>query len=387
MSKFRAAIKIIFKSRLIMSFPNRSEILIFDDPGNFLKDYLNRYKTTTINIRGESLYIPVLLLSIFTYDFVKGKFLSAYLKSFIKFVKPKILVTHIHNNANFYYIKNYFPTVTTIFIENGVTGEIPDKVKRDAKYEFLHVDYMFVLTESRARYYSKYIKGNAIVLGSIKSNQLSIKKLKINSGVIFISQVTSNPQSNKPFIFNDLNRPIYWDEFYLSEKKVLQSLDNWCAENNLSLQICGRNKLDNHFEYKFYSEILQKSNWNFLERGDKLKSYEYVDEAEMVVFVDSALGYESIGRGKKSVALSCRSKLIGIESFRFSWPEIVTESGPFWTNSTNETDHKRLLSRVWNLETQAWINLRKTHTRYGIEYKAGNHELFNTFDSILNAKP
>jgi surface carbohydrate biosynthesis protein len=387
MSKIRAAIKIIFKSRLRLSFPKRSKILIFDDPGNFLKDYLNRYSTTTISIRGESLHIPVLFLSIFTSDFAKGKFLSAYLKSFIKFVKPKILVTHIHNNPIFYYLKNYFPYVTTIFIENGVTGEIPNKVKRDAKYGFLHVDYMFVLTESRARYYSKYIKGNAIVLGSIKSNQLSIKKLKLNSGVLFISQVTSDLQSNKPFIFNDLNIPIYWDEFYLAEKKVLQSLDNWCAENNLSLQICGRSKSDKHSEFDFYSNILQKSNWNFLERGDKLKSYEYVDEAEMVVFIDSALGYEAIGRGKKSVALSCRSKLIGIESFRFSWPEIVTESGPFWTNSTDEFAHRRLLSSVWNLETQAWINLRKTHTRYGIEYKAGNHELFNTFDSILNPKP
>ena len=46
-----------------------------------------------------------------------------YILNFIKFVNPKIIISFIDNNI-FLSIKNYFPNLKTVVIQNGLSAQL-----------------------------------------------------------------------------------------------------------------------------------------------------------------------------------------------------------------------------------------------------------------------
>ena len=50
----------------------------------------------------------------------------------------------------------------------------------------------------------------------------------------------------------------------------------------------------------------------------------------MVVFIDSALGYQSLARGNKSLACCIRSNFIKNKNLKFGWPAQFKNEGLFW---------------------------------------------------------
>ena len=108
-----------------------------------------------------------------------------YIINFIKFVNPKILITSIDNNKEFYRIKNFIPHLITIFFQGGHrTGGNGDifqilEEKNIGKYKKKYqVDLMCVFNQMTSNFYKKFISGNTYVSGSIKNNFEKIKKKK-----------------------------------------------------------------------------------------------------------------------------------------------------------------------------------------------------------------
>ena len=80
---------------------------------------------------------------------------------------------------------------------------------------------------------------------------------------------------------------------------------------------------------------------------------------EMLVFIDSTLGYESISRHNKTVALSVRSKFVDDESFDFGWPINFEKKGFFWTNELDEEEILKLLYQNYLMTDEDWLNKNK----------------------------
>ena len=107
--------------------PKKSEVLIYDASGaEAISPYLTKYSFTTMAVCGKTINVPCLLLAMQKLGFWKGKILNAYTEAFIQAVSPKVVITFIDNNIAFYGISKRFPSVKTIFIQNGTRSESGD---------------------------------------------------------------------------------------------------------------------------------------------------------------------------------------------------------------------------------------------------------------------
>jgi surface carbohydrate biosynthesis protein len=86
--------------------------------------------------------------------------------------------------------------------------------------------------------------------------------------------------------------------------KALRFLAKWCVENKKSLKIAGMSREKTVPEIDFFEAILSGYEWEFMTRTDQYSLYKLIDATEIVVSIDSAMGDESIGRGKKTACFS-----------------------------------------------------------------------------------
>ena len=83
--------------------PKKSEVLIYDaSSAEPLALYLTKYRVVIMAIRGEAINMPCFLRAVVSLKFWKGKPLQAYAEAFILAVSPKVVITYIDNNLNFY---------------------------------------------------------------------------------------------------------------------------------------------------------------------------------------------------------------------------------------------------------------------------------------------
>ena len=104
------------------SIPRKCEVLIYGAGSEeVLLPYLERYKVGTMDFP-RSVNMLIFMRAIFTLNFIKGKPHIAYHDAFIRTVKPRLIITFIDNDINFYSVAKRFPSIVTIFIQNGVRG-------------------------------------------------------------------------------------------------------------------------------------------------------------------------------------------------------------------------------------------------------------------------
>jgi surface carbohydrate biosynthesis protein len=365
----------------VWRLPRKSEILIYDASGmDSLAPFLAGYSTEAIALRGESVNVPCLLRSVFSYSFLKGKPIQPYCDAIIRAVAPKVILTFIDNNAAFYTISNRFPDAKTILLQNGTRNNWLEAVPKNHCY---HVDYMLVHNASIGEYYERFISGKAIPTGSLKNNSVGRSFDVVAGTVLFISQYRDKPKAGSPLYFEKSGAPIYFDQFYSAETQVLEVLDRWCAENKKRLLICGCLKGDSCEERDFFAKILKECNFEYLPKETQGGAYALVDMAEIVVFVDSTLGYESIARGKKTAAFSCRGVRLKDDSRQFGWPATFPESGPFWTNLEDPHEFRRVLNYLDKVTDEEWEMQRRNYAGKLMDFDPGNSRFSAILDQLL----
>lgn len=356
--------------------PKKSEILIYDACGaEHLAPYLVGYSVEIISLRRESVNVPILLMSILFLDFWKGE-KQAYIDSFIRMVSPKLVITYIDNSIDFYTISKRFPNIRTMFVQNGSRGEIGDVFGHLVKSDDYKVDFMLVHGAAIGRYYRKFISGTTMVIGALKNNEIR-KFTGVNDGsILFISQYFAKPKTCEPSWIETNGTPIYWNQFFKAEMQVLPFLDKWCSENHRLLRICGREYDPQGAENEFFSNYLTDCRWEYLPKSVKYSSYELVDTAEIVVFIDSTLGYESICRGNKTASFSCRGGSLMNESTKFGWPMGLPEFGPFWTNESSDIEISRIMDYLSTVGDEEWKQIHQKYLPELMEYDPGNSRFF-----------
>lgn len=232
-SRLKSKLKLFYTVFIVppkkWQLPKKSDVLIYDACGaEVLVPYLAKYSTTIMAVRGESMNILCLLGAALKLSFWKGKPLDAYVKEYITAVSPKVVITFIDNNIGFYSISECFPSIKTIFLQNGTrseSGDVFDSLNKLDSTNY-HVDYMLVHAEAIGGHYLKYLSGKVVPIGSLKNNAVSISHSGLDGGVLFISQWHNKPEGDSAFYIEQDGTPVYWEQFFAVEIIPTTSLIN-----------------------------------------------------------------------------------------------------------------------------------------------------------------
>jgi len=357
--------------------PGKAVVLIYDRLGkdNFLL-YLDESKTETLDVRFESLNIPIASIALLKTLFSRNKgFFQLYIESFIESVDPRIVVTFIDNNMRFWSLKKDFSNCIFIFIQNGVRGIIGDvfdhlingNVKTKKEFE---VDHMLVFGQCAASLYKKFIKGKTHNIGSFKNNLFRNKKQNEHD-LIFVLPFSQNGSDKKYRYKTVMGEKITWDDCYKYNKKILNFLVKYCDGNKLKLTILGRSKniKVQEVEKKYINDLVNQE-LDYLPNSSLYSSYDALNSTKYTVVIESTLGHEALARGKRVACLAVREHTLG-ESSRFGSPDLP-HTGPFWTNQYTEEEFERVMDFVIKSSDNDWTNICQQYIPELIEYDPGN---------------
>ena len=371
----------------IWRWPRRSEVLIFNASGQeILLEYLRPWTPEVLHVEGELVNIPVLLASLFK----RGGIFDAYVDSYIGRVQPRLIVTIIDNDLRFYTISARRKNIKTLFIQNGVRvyfSEVFETLDRAlAPSESLEVDYMAVFGARIGAEYARYIQGDVIPIGSIKSNRYPIRNTRKSRTIAFVSQYR-----NTDGIMMD--EKFYTRQEFLekADRLVLAFLAKYARKHGKELFVVpcsgSRKYVTLEGEKSYYCELLGQP-FYFSEWRWPGSSYEAIDSAEVVVCVDSTLGYESVARGNKTAILSIRSHLIGLRGLTYGWPESYPDCGPFWTNLPDPDVFEGILDHLFAINDEQWrAELTDCGFASVMAYDAGNSILKSILEKELGPPP
>jgi len=336
--------------------PNKKKIIIYDRSGSELFfNYLNINDVEVLDVRGESINVPILIRSLF-----HKKSNRNYKLCYIDQVDPKLIITFIDNNTDFYIIKNFYPNIITIFVQNGyrgIIGDVFDKLNIINCTNF-KVDYMLCFGDAICKHYSKYIQGKSISIGSFKNNMINSYPQNIKSKtILYISQFREKNKKTNVFISSS-SLQISTEEFFSTEFYLLPKLYTFCKINGFRLQICGCSNSQSNHEISYYNNVFHDSDWDYFSKENIFDSYKLIDIADYVVTIDSTLGYEAFARGKKVAFFTCRGNYLKIQGADFGWPLNIKKKGEFWTNEINDFEINRVLNFVTNVQSNIWESLK-----------------------------
>ena len=306
-----------------------------------------------------------------------------YALRYIQIVKPKLVITFIDNFPAFFQLKNHFPDITTVLIQNGVRVDPGDLFESTSEVLGLRnnfVDKMFVFGSAIGATYKKYTEGEIVSIGSFKNNLVPITESKTRT-VAYISTFRSGLSRTSVIPDSLPGFPIQYGEIIDRREQTIIFLANFCQKNNLDLVIIGKDE-DFEGEKSYYDKLLKDFSWTIAQRQTATINYTVLDESEFVVFTSSTLGYESLARGKKTAAFLIDAEIIDSPSIKFGWPVSLPDDGKFWTNRLDEKRFQEILDYLLTVSNADWDNVRSETIREIISYDENNSKFVQTLKSL-----
>ncbi|UZN08550.1 hypothetical protein M5D10_06300 [Leptospira santarosai] len=363
-----------WNAQKVWTKPKRAQVLIFDRCGSdnlFL--YLDKRYVSILDVRGESFNIYIFLKCLLTFRISKKYYYAYYINS----VQPNVVITFIDNNWPFYSLKSMSRNITTVLVQNGWRANMKEQFELEDSNVY-KVDYMFLFNRNIGRIYSKYLKGKVIANGSFLNNYHSTSNRNKTKSVLFVSQYRPKNQSAASFHIN--GRLVSYDEIYFTEDFLLNKLSAYCSRNNFQFGIAASNSSDIENQYQFFKKRIKNGNFNFLTKSKGQTGYEIIDQAQVIVGIDSTLIYESIARGNRTVFFTLRSSFDS--SRKFAWPADYPDSGPFWTNKMDESEVERVMDYITQASDEEWEDTRLKYTKDLMEYDPGNSQFISLMKEL-----
>lgn len=373
-------IRLIFKAKIFIWKPKKTDILIFDRTGyETLIDTinLNEEQISCCTTRLEEFNLYVLIKTIFS----RKLSYKSYLKQYIKLINPKIVLTFIDNNLFFYLLKKDFPNIKFISIQNGyrfLNDEMLSTLhKCKTKKDYFSSDFYFVFNKQLKKIIEKFIDTNCIVAGSLKNNKLLIKKLNSNftENIGFISRFT-------PAILKSVSEKNEKNPDYIVHKfssKLLLNTAEYCKKNNKKLKILTTKPHLFNEEKNYYKNILQDYQYEYFIKENTYDSYYNLFKVDILISPSSTLGSEALGRGLKVLNFS-EDKILGSN---FGWPFIKDLQGPFFSNNFEYSNLERMINYITNLSVEDWKKLLNEYSDYTCFFDDDNKTLKSLIGKIL----
>jgi len=377
--------RLFVRPKKIWRSPPNCEVLIYDASGSeSIIRLIGTHSSVVVPTRGESVNVPLLIKAITNKTFwIRGQTLNTYVAGFATKCHAKLVITFIDNNHEFYSLWKLLPGIQTMMIQNGARNETYDLNFGPNRTHEYRVNYVLSCGIAQSCFYSKFITGRADVIGSIRNNSVAKKVCKLERTVVFISAFERGPENSEFFRTNN-GEIVYWDAFYLAETVIFKWLANWSDENNYTLALCGRSQGYESEERQFFQSICRDNQtFTYLPKTSEASGYSNVDNAGIVVTIDSTLGFESLSRGNKTAFFYNRDTTFKL-SEKFGWPAVLPESGPFWTNLRSEAEFERVMNSVASATDEEFAKMREPYMDDLMVWDPGNSKAKALIDSILD---
>ena len=334
--KFFKKIHLILKIDLCFDIPKKNKLLLFDESHSSILKKIIKKNFNILNVRNKKIYFWILLKQIIFFDF---SFLT-YCKNYIRFISPKIVITFIDTNIQFYELKNSFHNINFISVQNGSRWDkntMPIFYNKNIKSKKLKCDHVFVYSNFYIKEYQGIIDSKFHVLGNFKNNIFKIHRTKIKNDFLLISS----------FIEGDLQ----YDKF---ERKLFNYINLYLKNFNKKIYILPRNKNYSklNVEIDYYKNFF-KSRCIFQSISDLKNSHSILDKFENIIFTYSSMGLEAISRKKKVAIFSPIKDING--KLNPVWPAPYQKKFDFFSSKVliyNEV--KRVLHNVSNCSQMKW---------------------------------
>jgi surface carbohydrate biosynthesis protein len=307
---------------------------------------------------------------------------DAYIQVFVGMVTPSYVITFVDNNPRFYRIKLSTSEFKTVFFQNGQRFITGDPFAKIEKVDGQKVDFMFVFGNCIGQRYGGMITGKVIPLGSIRNNMIPKticvegKLGNTNKTLLFVSQWRHRSQSRS---LTKTYKASY-QQIYLAEKYVISALVDWCKSFDYKLNIAGASIRHSKFESEFYNDLISDFDYEFSVKTNEFGSYRLIDRSSIVVSIDSTLGLESLGRGRKTAFFSIRGRLLNVPDRIFGWPGRYPTTGPFWTNEPSAITMKSILLDLSLMSDAKWESLIQPYQQDLMRYDEGNRIVIETLN-------
>ena len=381
MNQLWRLLKSLFKIKWRLTPPKSSKVLLYFKTGaDVIAPYFKPNEFQILDLRESEVNLWVAFKCLINRD------LSArnYARQFIKKVQPKLVLTFIDNYPPFYALKQDFPEIKTLLIQNGYRsdrGDLFGLLATEYSKQQNMVDQLFVFGEAVGSKYRQHISGNVNIHGSFKNNSVLLTHASENS-VAYIS--TYRPRVSRSFVVPESSPelPITYGEVIARRETAILWLANYCAEKNRPLKIIGKDE-NLAAEQDYYKGLLHEFEFEFVGKKSSETSYEAIDKSEIVVFTSSTLGYESLARGKKTAAIMLDAQLIKADALKFGWPAGLADEGKFWTHQLSQQRIYEIMDYLINTTDAEWNETRLEAIRDVIEFDPGNSKFVSVIDSIL----
>ena len=359
------------KREVILIFPHGYEIMsTFVDPNHIVvadPDRLNLY---------------ILIRTLFS----RNRSITSYLCFFIRYVQPKAVFTFIDNYVPFYGLKHLASEPKYVAVQNGIRTNFSTEPHQGFLESIgvqpaasAQVDFVCVFNKSYSNLYRSLVATKCLVTGNIKNNLTEIPSDVVTTyDIAYISQYPPSPLEGNlsQIYFNDVSFPI--ENFYIAESLAVNFLSKYCEGHNLSFVVCGKRDKNFSAEREFFEKAMQYQSGDFVPRATERSTLDLAVSAQIVVTVDSTIGYELLSRGKRVAFFSGRLQASNPEGRRptkdheFGYPNDIEPTGKFWTNEASESELVRILDYLQAVTDKEWTNEIAPYNESLMAYQPGN---------------
>lgn len=287
--------RIIFNYSIDIEYPKKVDVMLLDYNYASLKfEYPISYKVKKKN----SINLIIFSFTILNFFFKsnKIKFADLYFKKYIEFHDPKVTIGH-EIDRNIFRFKMLFPHKKSIIYQFANYSNFYEKtaqkmISHNNKFK-LKGDF-FLIKNDYLKDFFNFIDAQFINAGSVKNNELIIKKAEKKYDIMFVSQY----REPTPTYWGTNNNIGGMKTTLASISYLMKILNNYCTERNkkICIAMCAyrkdkSTKLDD--EINFYSRDIK----NFYH--ENISSYDLAEKSEMIITINSTLGSELLSRNKK----------------------------------------------------------------------------------------
>jgi len=392
--------------KLDFSIPRRVRLVYFGRIGlGILRNYITETNATIYESSRIRLNIWVALRML-----LSGKRTEfAYYRAFLRWAQPHAVITMEDNNITFYATKVLAPTCKTIAVQNGVRNAHSHATDSDFKHDLQRLNkegydadtiatlgglgsnfYRDALPSSRAQLVEVgHLMNNALTLGSAPGTARRL---------VFISKFPNrgaagvDPEWNSKIIVYLGEAGLTAQQYYNIESIVARTCAIIARERALPFVVLGKRPAWQVGERSFFAKHLADLPWEYLPSTHQASSYESIRPNDIIVNVDSTLGYELFARGLRVAFVAARLHAANhpeILGHRFGYPLITDASGPYWTSEASDSEIRRILETVISVSDEEWSTLTRTARRMLFHFDQGNTLLCRELDrlGIANTGP
>ena len=371
-------------------WPRKHRVVFIGSTGeSLLKTYVAENDIEIYVGPRAKLNVWIAILAIFS-----GRWgVRGYYRAFLRFTRPRFVITFEDNALEFYLTKVFLPSCVTVCLQNGrrdTHSSTPETDIWKSIQQFVAPEHApdMVLShgEPWSTYYRLALGATAPVkaIGNVRNNAIKQSMQSESTRMIFVSSFPNlgpdgNLQSTSAATFG------YWQQqeltfgnFYRAEGLVAVAAAAVAQTLGLKFCVLGKRPAWQQGELRYYTSALEGLPWTYLPAESKSLSYERVSANDIIVNIDSTFGYEMFARGIRVAFISCRMQTAGLPQIRdceFAYPLVTEPTGFFWTNSDAPAETQRVITAVASMSIAEWDAATRDLRASVMPFDSGNGEL------------